>query len=226
MIRFDRVSKRYPTGYDALGAVSFNLDAGEMAFVTGHSGAGKSTLLKLILRREMPSGGQVVVNNINLGKLRAARLPFYRRQIGMIYQDNKLLADRSVFENVALPLIIAGVAPRERQRRVHAALDKVGLLNRAQQRPVALSGGEQQRVGIARAVVNRPPILLADEPTGNLDAAMSDDIMNLFAEFNQYGVTVLIATHDLRHIERLRKRVLNLQRGQLIGDSAAAPAAP
>ena len=226
MIQFDRVSKRYPTGYDALGAVSFSLNAGEMAFVTGHSGAGKSTLLKLILRRETPSGGQIVVNNINLGKMRAARLPFYRRQIGMIYQDNKLLADRSVFDNVALPLVIAGVAPRERQRRVQAALDKVGLLNRAQQRPVALSGGEQQRVGIARAVVNRPPILLADEPTGNLDMAMSDDIMNLFAEFNHYGVTVLIATHDLRHIERLRKRVLNLQRGQLIGDSAAAPAAP
>lgn len=216
MIRFSQVSKNYGGGRDALVSVTFHLEPGEMAFLTGHSGAGKSTLLRLILMMDRPTRGQVVVGGINLGKLTRRRIPRYRRGIGSVFQDNKLLADRSVFDNVALPLVVAGVAHRELGRRVRAALDKVGLLAAEGAMPAQLSGGEQQRVGIARAVVNRPAILLADEPTGNLDEQMGAEIMELFHEFNRHRVTVLIATHDVRQIERHRPcRHLVLNEGRL-----------
>lgn len=222
MIRLDHVSMRYGRGQDALSDVSFEVPAGEMVFVTGHSGAGKSTLLRLLMRRELPTRGLVVVNNKNLSKLRRGRVPYFRRELGMVFQDNKLLLEHTVFDNVALPLIVAGSPPNEIRKRVHAALDKVGLLAKEKAYPIALSGGEQQRVGIARAVVNKPPLLLADEPTGNLDAALSDEIVDLFAEFNHHGVTVLIATHDLRQLQRHPRRVLHLQHGRLVDDRAAA----
>ncbi|HEX9628068.1 MAG TPA: cell division ATP-binding protein FtsE [Acidiferrobacterales bacterium] len=219
MIQLTNVSKRYPGGYDALKDVSFELAAGEMAFLTGHSGAGKSTLLKLITLIERGSRGQIVVNGKNLARLPRRRVPYFRREIGIVFQDNKLLNDRTVFDNVALPLIVSGVDHGEVGRRVRAALDKVGLLNKEKLHPIVLSGGEQQRVGIARAVVNKPPLLLADEPTGNLDAELSDEIIDLFHEFHQHGVTVLIATHDLRQVDRLEKRRLMLRAGELIYDS-------
>lgn len=218
MIRFTNVSKRYPGGYEALRDVSFHLAPGEMAFLTGHSGAGKSTLLKLIALIERPSSGQVVINGQNLNKLGRRRIPFHRRNIGVIFQDHRLLFDRTVFDNVALPLIIAGHSHEEIGRRVRAALDKVGLLGKEKLYPVTLSGGEQQRVGIARAVVNKPPLLLADEPTGNLDPALSREIMGIFEQFNQVGVSVLIASHDHALIRRLPHRVLMLDHGQLSGD--------
>ena len=221
MIQFSHVSKRYPTGYEALKDISFQLAPGEMAFLTGHSGAGKSTLLKLITMIERPTRGQAVVNSKNLAKLRRWRIPYFRREIGVVFQDNKLLYDRTVFDNVALPLVVAGVSHQDISRRVRAALDKVGLLTKEKMYPITLSGGEQQRVGIARAVVNKPALLLADEPTGNLDAELSDEIIDLFREFNDYGVTVLIATHDLRQIQRLQKRVLALRDGRLIQDNGA-----
>ena len=216
MIRFSQVTKRYPSGYDALRGVSFVMEREEMAFLVGHSGAGKSTLLKLITLVERASHGQVIVNEQNLGRLGKRRIPYHRRAVGVVFQDHKLLNDRTVFDNVALPLVVAGVGYREIGRRVRAALDKVGLLGKEQVLPITLSGGEQQRVGIARAVANRPPLLLADEPTGNLDQELSDEIMDLFHQFNQYGVTVLIATHERRHIERLQKRVLTLHEGRLV----------
>lgn len=216
MIVFSEVSKRYPGGHEALKQVSFRLPDGEMAFLTGRSGAGKSTLLKLIAVIEKASRGQVVVNDQNLTRLPRRRLPHYRRRIGVVFQDHKLLPDRTVFENVALPLVVSGYTPKDIPRRVRAALDKVGLLGKEALYPLMLSGGEQQRVGIARAVVNRPAILLADEPTGNVDAAMSDDIMDIFHMFNQVGTTVLVATHELRHVERLRKPALNLEDGRLL----------
>ena len=216
MIKFDGVSKRYPGGHEALSNVSFHLRPGELAFLTGHSGAGKSTLLKLIMQMELASQGQVFVNNQNLNRLSRRQLPYFRRNIGVVFQDHQLLFDRSVFDNVALPLHIAGYDFREAARRVRAALDKVGLLSRENKMPVTLSGGEQQRVGIARAIVNKPALLLADEPTGNLDPALSAEIMALFESFNQVGVSMLIASHDLALITRLEHRILTLDSGRLI----------
>jgi len=218
MIRFDNVSKRYETGYEALSRVSFDITRGEMVFLTGHSGAGKSTLLKLIMHMEKSSQGQVLVNAQNLNRLKASQVPYFRRNVGVVFQNHQLLFDRSVFDNVALPLQIAGNHHSEVARRVRAALAKVGLLGKEQSNPIMLSGGEQQRVGIARAVVNKPALLLADEPTGNLDPALSAEIMDLFQQFNQVGVTVLIASHDLALVDRLQKRVLTLGEGQLIHD--------
>ncbi|MDQ7072588.1 MAG: cell division ATP-binding protein FtsE [Gammaproteobacteria bacterium] len=215
MINFTDVYKRYPNNYEALSGLTFNLDEGEMAFLTGHSGAGKSTLLKLIALIERSSHGQVLVGNQNLSSLPKRKIPFYRRQIGIVFQDHNLLHDRTVFDNVALPLVIAGENHREIGRRVRAALDKVGLLSKERNLPIALSGGEQQRVGIARAVVNRPPILLADEPTGNLDPDLSREIMQLFEQFNQVGVTVFVATHDIDLIQTLPYRQVILKQGRL-----------
>ncbi|MTI62623.1 cell division ATP-binding protein FtsE [Methylophaga sp.] len=215
MIRFSEVYKRYPNQHEALSGLSFELDKGEMAFLTGHSGAGKSTLLKLIALIERSSHGQVWVNNQNLTRLTKWKVPYYRRKIGLVFQDHNLLHDRTVFDNVALPLIIAGENHREIGRRVRAALDKVGLLGKERSLPIALSGGEQQRVGIARAVVNRPPVLLADEPTGNLDPDLSQEIMHLFEQFNQVGVTVFIASHDLELINRMSHRQIKLNQGRL-----------
>lgn len=215
MITVSHVSKRYPGGYEALKDVSASVEPGEMLFVTGHSGAGKSTLLKLIGGIERPTRGSVVINGQNITKMGAASMPFLRRNFGFIFQDHKLLFDRSVFDNAALPLVISGFPRREIGRRVRAALDKVGLLGREKARPVTLSGGEQQRVCIARAVVNRPAILLADEPTGNLDAAYAGEIMAMFKSFNQVGVTVMIATHDLGLIHGMQERTIHLDHGKL-----------
>ncbi len=216
MIKFDDVSKRYPGGHEALSHIDFHLGRGELAFLTGHSGAGKSTLLKLIMHMELASSGQVIVNGQNLNKLKRRQVPFYRRNIGLVFQDHQLLFDRTVYDNVALPLLIAGYEPREAARRVRAALDKVGLLHKENQNPIALSSGEQQRVGIARAVVNKPLLLLADEPTGNLDPELSAEIMELFEQFSSVGVTVLIASHDLSLISRLEHRMLVLDHGRLL----------
>ncbi len=216
MISFDRVSKRYPEGLEALREVSFTIDSDELVFLTGHSGAGKSTLLKLIMLMERPSRGQVLVNGHNLKGLSVRKIPQLRRDIGVVFQNHQLLFDRSIFDNVALPLEIAGYQRREVGRRVRAALDKVGLLSREKDLPITLSGGEQQRVGIARAVVNKPCLLLADEPTGNLDPALSAEIMHLFEQFNQVGVTVLIASHDLALISRMRHRIMTLREGRMI----------
>lgn len=226
MIKLSQVNKRYPNGHEALKDISFDLAAGEMAFLAGHSGAGKSTLFKLITRIEKPTSGQVIVDNQNLGRLRNSKIPALRREIGVIFQDHKLLFDRSVFDNVALPLVVIGMPHDEIRKRVRAALGKVGLSDKEKALPITLSGGEQQRVGIARAVINRPSILLADEPTGNLDEALSDEIIDIFADFNQVGVTVLIATHDLRQVERLQKRTLQLANGQLISNSLPPAAQP
>ena len=216
MISFQNLFKRYPGGHEALNNICFDMDDGEMAFLTGHSGAGKSTLLKIISLIEKPTRGQALLNNINLSRISKRRIPHLRRQIGIIFQDHQLLFDRTVFDNVALPLVIAGYRHQEIGRRVRAALDKVGLLNKEKQNPITLSGGEQQRVGIARAVVNKPPLLLADEPTGNLDPELSQEIMSLFETFNQVGVTVLIASHDLELIKRMGHRQLILNQGQLL----------
>jgi len=220
MIQFNNVSKRYAGGLDALKNVSFELAPAEMAFLTGHSGAGKSTLLKLITLIERPTRGQAIVNNQNLSRVTRRRIPYFRRDTGIVFQDYKLLHDRTAYDNVALPLVVAGVRDKDIGRRVRAALDKVGLLKKERAYPIMLSGGEQQRVGIARAVVNKPPILLADEPTGNLDQALSDEIIDLFHDFNQVGVTVLIATHDHRQVQRLGKHVLELKHGEMINDSS------
>lgn len=226
MIHFSNVTKRYANGYEALNEVSFHIGRGEMAFLTGHSGAGKSTLLKMIPLIERPSAGQVVIDDKHLGRVKRRHIPALRRDIGIIFQDSKLLNDRNVFDNVALPLLVSGDHhPREVGRRVRAALDKVGLLSRENDFPISLSGGERQRVGIARAVVNRPKLLLADEPTGNLDPALSREIMALFEQFNQVGVTVLIASHDLELIGRLEKRILALRRGRLVADQGGELAA-
>ncbi len=216
MILFDQVSKRYPGGNEALSNVNFHLRQGEMAFLTGHSGAGKSTLLKLIALIERATTGNVIIGGKNLHKVSRHTLPYLRRNMGIIFQDYQLLYDRTVFDNVALPLIISGFSSREVKKRVHAALDKVGLLRYEKKYPVTLSGGEQQRVSIARAVVNKPALLLADEPTGNLDPDLSLEIMDLFMAFNQVGVTVLIATHDIPLINQLDKRIVHLEHGQLL----------
>ncbi len=223
MIRFDHVSKRYAEGIYALKDVSFELVAGEMVFLTGHSGAGKSTLLRLVLMLEQATRGQVWVNQTNLSTLSMRSSPLVRQSIGMIFQDHKLLRNKSVFDNVALPLLIAGLRYAEIRKRVRAALDKVGLRQREKSWPLTLSGGEQQRVGIARAIVSMPPILLADEPTGNLDPDLSAELFNLFRQLNQQGVTVLIASHDLSLIRRMGKRVLILSQGSLIDDIPADP---
>ena len=215
MIRFDHVSKRYPGGKDALQAVNLHMPAGSMAFLTGHSGAGKSTLLKLIALLERATHGQVFLDGENLSRTSKRRVPMVRRKIGMIFQNHRLLFDRTVFDNVALPLVIAGYRHQEIGRRVRAALDKVGLLGHERAFPITLSGGEQQRVGIARAVVNKPKLLLADEPTGNLDPDLSRDIMQLFEQFNQVGVTVLVASHDLDLISRMPYPQIHLEQGQL-----------
>ncbi len=222
MILFDKVSKRYPGGQEALSAISFHLKPGEMAFLTGHSGAGKSSLLKLITLIERASGGQILINGQNLARLGRRGIPPLRRNIGIIFQDYRLLHDRTVFDNVALPLIITGLQRRDVVRRVRAALDMVDLLNKEKRYPITLSGGEQQRIGIARAVVNKPPLLLADEPTGNLDPELSREIMGLFELFNQVGVSVLIASHDLELISQLPYRVLTLDKGRLVHDGEVA----
>ncbi|MFP6803385.1 MAG: cell division ATP-binding protein FtsE [Pseudomonadales bacterium] len=216
MIRFDEVSKRYDGGSEALSRVSFELADGEMSFLTGHSGAGKSTLMKLIILMERASQGQVIVNGTNLNRVSRRQVPAVRRNVGVVFQNHQLLFDRTVYDNVALPLTIAGFSPKEVGRRVRAALSKVGLSDKEKKYPVALSGGEQQRVGIARAVVNKPPLLLADEPTGNLDPELSQEIMDLFSQFNQVGVSVLIATHDLDLVQRMAKRELILRQGKVV----------
>jgi cell division transport system ATP-binding protein len=215
MISFTQVHKRYPGGFQALKNVSFDIAEGEMVFLTGHSGAGKSTLLKLIAAIERPNSGSVLVNQQNVGVLKSRALPFLRRNLGIIFQDHKLLFDRSVFDNVLLPLQICGFDYRESHKRVRAALDKVGLLKREKSNPIALSGGEQQRLCIARAIVNRPAILLADEPTGNLDAEYAQEIMAIFKSFHQVGATLLISTHDESVLQDTRVRVLALKHGEL-----------
>ena len=215
MIHVSHVSKRYAAGLEALRDVTFSVEAGEMVFITGHSGAGKSTLLKLITAIEKPTTGSVIINGQNVSAMKPGMIPYFRRNFGLIFQDHKLLFDRSVFDNVALPLSITGFARAEVARRVRAALDKVGLLGREKARPITLSGGEQQRLCIARAIVNRPAILLADEPTGNLDTAYAGEIISMFKSFNQVGVTVVIATHDEDMIERLGPRILQLDHGRI-----------
>ncbi|MCG7897793.1 MAG: cell division ATP-binding protein FtsE [Candidatus Thiodiazotropha lotti] len=219
MIHFDNVSKRYPGGHTGLSNINLRIDAEEMVFLTGHSGAGKSTLLKLIGLLERSSGGQVHVNGRNLTRLKNRQIPYHRREVGMIFQDHRLLHDRTVFDNVALPLVVSGLGHKEIGRRVRAALDKVGLLHKEKSAPITLSGGEQQRVGIARAVVSKPPLVLADEPTGNLDPELSKEIMELFSQFNRVGVTLLIATHDLALISSMDQRILTLANGALSHDS-------
>jgi cell division transport system ATP-binding protein len=221
VIRFDQVSKRYEGGHEALSQLTFEVAKGEMAFVTGHSGAGKSTLLKLMALIERPSHGHVSLDGQSLAKIGQAGIPQLRRSLGMVFQDHRLLMDRTVFANVELPLVIGGIAPQERGRRVRAALEKVSLLDYERQLPASLSTGEQQRVGIARAIVAKPSVLIADEPTGNLDPQLAVEIMSLFAEFQQIGTTVLVASHDLPLIKRMRKRVIVLDHGRLVADVAA-----
>ena len=216
MIEFERVSRRFGD-QDALRNLNFTIERGEMAFLTGHSGAGKSTLLRLLLLLDRPSSGDIRVNDERTSKIRSRMVPRYRRSFGVVFQDHGLLFDRSVHDNVALPLVMAGFSPTDTARRVRAALDKVGLLPHERTNPAVLSGGEQQRVGIARAVVARPEFLIADEPTGNLDPQLSSEIMSLFESFNQVGVTVLVATHDLPLISRFRHRIITLDEGRLVG---------
>lgn len=216
MIEFTNVSKCYENSQNALTHISFHLAKGEMAFLTGHSGAGKTTLLKLATLLETPSQGEIIIDGKDLGKLPRAQVPYLRRSVGLILQNPQLLASRTVFDNVALPLFIAGFTHDEIKRRARAALDKVGLLHKEHVYPTTLSAGEQQRISIARAVINKPPLLLADEPTGNLDPALSAEIIRIFEEFNQVGVSVLIATHDLALIATMKYRVLTLKNGRLI----------
>jgi cell division transport system ATP-binding protein len=216
MIQFDAISKRYENGFEALSQIGFHVERGEMVFITGPSGAGKSTILKLLTLMERPSQGQIIVAGQNLGRISTKHIPYYRRNLGMVFQDHQLLFDRTVFDNVALPLQVAGVAATDAAKRVRAALDKLGLLSKEKMLPITLSAGEQQRVGIARAVVNKPALLLADEPTGNLDPALSAEVMNVFQDFNRVGVTVLIATHDLELVHRFGHREIMLRQGRLI----------
>ena len=218
MISASAVTKRYPEGLEALKNVSFEINTGEMVFITGHSGAGKSTLFKLLAAIERPTSGSIVVNGQNLAALRRSAIPYLRRNFGLIFQDQKLLFDRSVLDNVMLPLAIVGLPAKESVRRARAAIDKVGLRDREKALPIALSGGEQQRLAIARAVVNRPAILLADEPTANLDAESASDILERFRAFHQVGVTTVIATHDPQWMSRLSPRILRLEKGQIQGD--------
>jgi cell division transport system ATP-binding protein len=221
MIAASAVSKRYPEGLEALREVSFAIDAGEMVFITGHSGAGKSTLFRLLAAIERPTSGSIVINGQNLAALSRSAVPYLRRNFGLVFQDQKLLFDRNVLANVLLPLAIVGTPAKEAERRACAALDKVGLLDRARAQPIALSGGEQQRLAIARAVVNRPAILMADEPTANLDSESAADILEIFRAFHQVGVTVVIATHDPQWMARLSPRVLRLEHGRLAEEAAA-----
>jgi len=220
MISFSQVTKRYPGGHEALSSVNFSVEQGELVFLTGHSGAGKSTLLKLIAAIERPTSGVVSVNGQNVGRLSRRAVPYLRRNIGLVFQDHKLLFDRSVIDNVMLPLDIAGFDRRESIKRARAVIDKVGLLSREKANPVSLSGGEQQRLCIARALVSRPALLLADEPTGNLDAGYAADIMAMFRDFHQVGTTLLIATHDERAIAAIGGRTLHLDHGR-IGEASA-----
>jgi cell division transport system ATP-binding protein len=215
MISFSQVYKRYPNGYEALKNISFSLEAGEMALITGHSGAGKTTLLRLIAAIERPTSGSIIVNGQNVSTLKSGAIPFLRRNLGLVFQDQKILFDRNVFQNVLLPLQISGFGSKAATRRVRAALDKVGLLNREKAWPITLSGGEQQRLCIARAIVNRPSILIADEPTSNLDADYARDIMEMFVSFNQVGVAILIATHDVELLGSMQQRILTLNHGEL-----------
>ncbi|MDP1538254.1 MAG: cell division ATP-binding protein FtsE [Burkholderiales bacterium] len=214
-ITLSNVYKRYPGGHEALANISLSINAGELVFITGHSGAGKSTLLKLMAAIERPTAGTVIVNGQNVGTLRSRGIPFLRRNFGLVFQDHKLLFDRSVFDNVMLPLEISGFDRREGARRARAALDKVGLLHKEKTRPITLSGGEQQRLCIARAIVHRPAILLADEPTGNLDAGYAAEIGELFRAFNQVGVTIVLATHDLQLAARLNPRQIEVRGGRI-----------
>lgn len=216
IIQFNGVSHRYPGGREALSQVDFALGAGEMAFLTGHSGAGKSTLLKIIALIERPTQGQVIVNGKNVHKVKRRHVPSHRQQIGIIFQNFNLLYDRTVFDNVALPLVIRGYRHQDIGRRVRAALDAVDLLGKERNFPITLSGGEQQRVGIARAIVTKPPLLIADEPTGNLDPGLSREIMGLFQRFNEVGVSILIATHAIDLIKRLSYRIIHLEGGQVM----------
>ena len=225
MIRIEEVTKRYPGGHAALKGLSLNVDEGEMVFITGHSGAGKSTLLQLIALIDRPTNGQVIVDGQNTQQVTRRRIPAYRRQIGMVFQDHKLLYDRPVFDNVALPLVIAGVGHREAARKVRAALDQVSLLNKEKQSPETLSSGEQQRVGIARAIVSRPKLLIADEPTGNLDPDLSLEVMRIFRRFNEVGVTLLIASHDIALIDQLGCRRIALANGTIQVDQEEDPVA-
>jgi len=219
MIIFDRVGKRYPNGREALCGVTFNIHNGEMVFLTGRSGAGKSTVLKLIALLERPSRGSVVVGGKNTSTLRSRHIPAFRRNIGMVFQDHRLLADRPVLDNVALPLVVAGVPMKEIDKRVRAALDQVGLLGKERSLPIELSVGEQQRVGIARAVVSKPPLLIADEPTGNLDPDLALEVMRLFRRFQDVGVTVIVATHDVHLVREFGQREIVLENGQVHGDA-------
>ena len=221
MIHFDNLSKRYPGGDEALKSISLHMDVGELAFLTGHSGAGKSTLLKLLMLLERPTSGVLLINGTNINRLANSKIPSYRRQLGVVFQDHQLLMDRSVYDNVALPLQVAGQSRKEIGRRVRAALDAVGLLSKERHSPMMLSGGEQQRVGIARAVVHKPRILLADEPTGNLDPALSAEIMALFRRFQDVGTTVLIATHDIDLINQMNCRIIRLHQGMVADDGFA-----
>jgi cell division transport system ATP-binding protein len=228
MITFDNVTKRYPGSHEALTSVSFAIEQGEMVYVTGHSGAGKSTLLKLMAAIERPTSGTVLINNQNVSKLKEATLPYVRRKFGLVFQDHKLLYDRNCFHNVALPLAINGIIGTEAGKRIRAALDKVGLRDKEKAMPITLSGGEQQRLAIARAVVSRPSILIADEPTGNLDRNYAEDIMTLFAAFQQVGVTVIIATHDAlgqlnsENQAKPLNKVLHLDHGNLTNAEVSA----
>jgi cell division transport system ATP-binding protein len=228
MIRFEQVFKRYANGREALAGVSFNIEAGALTFLTGHSGAGKSSVLKLIALIERPTRGGVFVNNQNTATVKARGIPQFRRNLGVVFQDHKLLHDRPVADNVALPLVIAGVPRREIEKRVRAALDQVGLLGKEKSRPLELSTGEQQRVGIARAVVAKPTLLIADEPTGNLDPDLALEIMKLFKRFSEVGVTVVIASHDVHLIDQVGARRISLREGRIADDAANAtlPAAP
>jgi len=219
MIKFEKVSKQYDQANVALSNVSFTIAKGELAFLTGHSGAGKSTLLKLILAMEFPSAGELWVDELCLSKMSRRRIPYHRRRIGCVFQDHQLLFDHSVFDNVMLPLDVCGFSHTEAKRRARAALDKVGLLRKEKMLPQKLSGGEQQRVGIARAVVNRPQIILADEPTGNLDPDLSAEVMTIFAQFQSVGVSLLVATHDTSLLAQFQHRTLTLDHGQLVGDT-------
>jgi cell division transport system ATP-binding protein len=216
MLVFDQVSKRYPDVGDVLLDISFHLQRGEIAFLTGHSGAGKSTVLKLTAVMEQCSRGSIFLEEQNLNRVKEYQIPYLRRKLGLIFQDYKLLQDRTVFDNVALPLVISGYGHQEIARRVRASLDKVGLLGKEKKYPLALSAGEQQRVAIARAVINKPALILADEPTGSLDPELAAEVMHLFEQFQQVGVTVLIATHDISLITRMGHRVLKLDHGQLV----------
>jgi cell division transport system ATP-binding protein len=222
MISFERVHKRYPNGREALTDVSFSLASGEMAFLTGHSGAGKSTILRLVALIDRPTRGQVTVNQANTNTVRRRRVPAFRRDVGVVFQDHKLLNDRPVLDNVGLPLVIAGMTRREIDKRVRAALDQVGLLGKERLLPQELSTGEQQRVGIARAVVSKPPVLIADEPTGNLDPDLAREVMRLFRRFNEVGVTILIATHDFHLVDEFGVRRIVLEGGRLTSDSGGA----